>query len=101
MKNFILSVALLFFITSLQAQSPAGGKQYLYYERYQSAEDAFRQELQQNPGNAAAVYGVVQAHLMQDELQEAHEALNQASSAANNPWYQVARGYALLWAGNK
>ena len=99
MKNFILSSVLIFFITGLQAQQPAEGIQYLYYERYQSAEEAFRQQLQQNPGNGAAVYGIVRAHLMQDELQDANQALHQAT--VQHPWIAVARGYALLWAGNR
>ncbi len=101
MKKFILSVALIFFITCLQAQSPAAGKQYLYYERYQSAEDAFNKALQQNPANSENVYGVVRANLMQDEPDQAMEALNNTSGLASQPWYQVARGYALLSANNK
>src|SRR5687768_12185758 len=101
MKSFILSVTLIFFITCLQAQTPAGGMQYLYYERYQSAEDAFNKELQQNPGNSQALYGLVRAHLMQNESDQAREVLNNHSSLGGQHWYQVARGYALLSAGNK
>jgi tetratricopeptide (TPR) repeat protein len=101
MKNFVLSAVLIFFITGLQAQLPADGSKYLYYERYQSAEDAFKNTLQLQPGNAEAVYGLVKAHLLQNELNEANDVLNHASVLSTHPWYQVARGYVLLTAGNK
>ncbi|WP_162944795.1 tetratricopeptide repeat protein [Flavisolibacter nicotianae] len=96
----------LFFFSSISvslaavAQSVEQGKQQLYYERYQSAEQTFRQAVQQNPSDAEALYGLVQANLLQNKSEAAMTALSNApGSLKEEPLYQVASGAVLLQQG--
>ena len=55
-----LSISLLLSVAciggTVMAQTVEQGKQFLYYERYKSAQDAFEKVLAANPNNIDAVY---------------------------------------------
>lgn len=95
MKRMIISLSLLFSAVVLHAQSAEQGFLQLYYERYESAENTFRQAVQQDPNNAKAWYGLVRTHLLQNE--KAQESLQGApASIHNEPFFEVAYGSILL-----
>jgi tetratricopeptide (TPR) repeat protein len=102
MKKFILFLTFLTGVVGLKAQSVEQGKQQLYYERYQSAENTFQQVLKQNPSDAEAWYGLTKAYIQQEKAHQAMEALTKAPEAIRSePFYQVAMGAVLLQQGKK
>lgn len=97
MKKTIISLSLIFSTVILFAQSKEEGYKQLYYKRYQSAENTFREVVQQNPGDAEAWYGYARAIWLKDKAEKARERLQSApASLANEPWFQVAYGAVLL-----
>lgn len=100
MKMFLFFIASISLTLAATAQTVEQGRQQLYYERYQSAENTFRQVLQQNPTDAEALYGLVQASLLQNKTDVARTALSGApESLKGEPLYQVATGAVLLQQG--
>ncbi|MGB8192084.1 MAG: tetratricopeptide repeat protein, partial [Chitinophagaceae bacterium] len=71
MKNIFALLIIISGVASLHAQSLQQGNQYLYYERYQSAENSFHQALKQNPQDASAWHGLTKAYISQEEWSEA------------------------------
>lgn len=101
MKLIFSITILLTATTKLLAQSIEEGNSNLYYERFQSAENTFKQLISQNSNNAAAWYGLTRAYLMEDKASEAQRSLQNApSSVYNEPFYQVAMAEILLTQGN-
>lgn len=100
MKTFLF-VCFSFSVTlAAEAQSVEQGRQQLYYERHQSAEKTFRQVLQQDPSNAEALYGLVEASLLQNKTEAATKALSGVpESLKEEPLFQVASGTVLLQQG--
>jgi len=97
MKTILFSIGLSMGAVALHAQSPQTGEQLYYYERYQSAEDAFHKTLSQQPDNAQAWYGLTEAYLMQGEVNKAADSLRLApADVKDEPYYQAALGYVLL-----
>src|SRR5690348_17854399 len=63
MKKIGVIASLLLMGNVLFAQSIQEGKQFLNYERYQSAEDVFQKLLAANPNNTEAAYWLGQTYL--------------------------------------
>lgn len=102
MKNIFALLIITFGAASLHAQSLEQANQYLYHERYQSAEKAFHQILKQNPEDASAWYGLTKAYISQDKLNEARDTIQFAPPAVQSqPFYKVAYGGILLNEGEK
>lgn len=96
MKKIILTLTATVSLLIVSAQNIGQGYQQLYYERYQSAANTFNTILQQQPNNAEALYGLVKAAILQDDIDKAASVLYNASSLSTQPYYQVAYGYLLL-----
>lgn len=97
-----LLMTLLFSGNILFAQSVDEGKRFLYYERYNSAKNAFTKLVTANPNNIDAVYWLGQTYLGQEDSISA-KALYQKTLAANpnSPLMLVAMGQIALMEGNK
>jgi tetratricopeptide (TPR) repeat protein len=97
----------IFFITiltgsalAMQAQSLEEGNKALYYERYSTAENTFRQALAQDANNAAAWYGITEALLNEEQVDKAHTELQHAPAGVQNePYFKVAEGAVFLQEG--
>jgi tetratricopeptide (TPR) repeat protein len=101
MKQIIFLLVLNFGYGVLQAQSLEQGNQYLYYERYESAENSFHQILNNDRDNDEAWLGLAQAYLLQDEADKLADSIKLApSSIQSEPYYKVARGAFLLQKNN-
>lgn len=102
MKRILLSTSFILSAFALYAQSVEQGFQQIYYERYGSAENTFHQLLQQDATNPEAWYGLTRTYILEDQAPAALDAVRQApASIADEPYYEVALGSALLNAGRK
>jgi tetratricopeptide (TPR) repeat protein len=106
MKKIGVIASLLLMGNILFAQSIQEGKQFLNYERYQSAEDVFQKLLTANPNNTEAAYWLGQTYL--DPNREpidtaAAKALYQKTLQANpnDPLMMIGVGQVELMQGNK
>lgn len=100
MKKCLFIIAFLSGSAVVGAQSLEEGEKQLYYERYESAENTFRQLVQQQPANAAAWNGLMTTYLLQDKEEEALNTIRTApASLVNEPFYEAAYGYVLLHEG--
>jgi Flp pilus assembly protein TadD len=106
MKKIGVIASLLLMGNVLFAQSIQEGKQFLNYERYQSAEDVFQKLLAANPNNTEAAYWLGQTYL--DPNREpidtaAAKALYQKTLQANpnDALMMIGVGQIELMEGNK
>jgi tetratricopeptide (TPR) repeat protein len=98
MKTFFL---FLFLACSLlgYSQDTKQAKEFLYYERYASAESVLHKLLNSDPANAEAWYLLSEACLQQDKTAAITDSLNLApQDIKDEPYFQVAMGNALLHA---
>jgi tetratricopeptide (TPR) repeat protein len=87
---------------AIQAQSLEEGNKALYYERYATAEQNFRQALKQDANNAAAWYGIAEALLNEEHADQASNELTKApATVQNEPYFKVAEGAVLLNQGKQ
>ena len=78
-----ITLALLVLLAgALHAQTLEEGHQQLYYERYQSAQNTFRQIVSRQPENGEAWLGLVNASLARQMDAQAAEALAAAPASA-------------------
>src|SRR4051794_26323712 len=97
MKKIIIFTCLLATATGLKAQSVQGGNNYLYYERYASAENTFSQLVKVDPANADAWFGLVKTYLLTNKDSVAATALASAPvKLKEQPMFEVATGWSLL-----
>ena len=93
----ILIIPFLISSISLFAQKVDDARKFLYYERYQSAENLLHQILQTDPSNAEGWYFLTDAYLNQKEIKKASDSLQLApQDVKDEPFYQVAMGSVLL-----
>lgn len=90
----------------LCAQSVADGKKFLYYERYQSAKDAFQKVLASNPNDVDATYWLGQTLLnapsgTRDSAAAAALYQKALSTNGNAPLLLAGMGQILLMQGKK
>ncbi len=98
MKTFFL---FLFLACSLlgYSQDTKQAKEFLYHERYASAESVLHKLLNSDPANAEAWYLLSEACLQQDKTAAITDSLNLApQDIKDEPYFQVAMGNALLHA---
>lgn len=95
-KTFaIISVSLI--TTLCAAQSVEQGNKDLDNERFAGAAKNFNAVIQQDPGNAAAWFGLVRATVLGEQPAQALQYIHTApASAQQAPLFKVAYGYALL-----
>jgi tetratricopeptide (TPR) repeat protein len=104
-----LSISLLLAFTSIgstvMAQTLEQGKQFLYYERYASAQSTFEKALNANPNNIDAVYWLGQTMIHRRDTRDTAgaKALYQKMLATNGnaPLLLVGMGHIELLYGNK
>jgi tetratricopeptide (TPR) repeat protein len=91
--------------STVMAQTLEQGKQFLYYERYQSAQSAFEKVLNANPNNIEAVYWLGQTMIHRRDTHDTAgaKALYQKMLAANAnpPLILAGMGHVELLYGNK
>jgi len=98
MKAFFL---LLFLVYSLPgfSQDIKQAKEFLYHQRYVSAESFLHKLVNHDPGNAEAWYLLSEACLEQDKTKGITDSLNLApQQVKDEPYYMVALGNVLLHA---
>jgi tetratricopeptide (TPR) repeat protein len=103
------SISLLLAFTcigsTVMAQTLEQGKQFLYYERYASAQAAFEKVLNANPNNIDAVYWLGQTMIHRRDTRDTAgaKALYQKMLATNGnaPLLLVGMGHVELLYGNK
>ncbi len=104
-----LSISLLLAFTcigsTVLAQTLEQGKQFLYYERYASAQSAFEKVLNANPNNIDAVYWLGQTMIHRRDTRDTAgaKALYQKMLASNGnaPLLLAGMGHVELLYGNK
>ncbi len=104
-----LSISLLLAFTSIgstvMAQTLEQGKQFLYYERYASAQSTFEKALNANPNNIDAVYWLGQTMIHRRDTRDTAgaKALYQKMLATNGnaPLLLAGMGHIELLYGNK
>lgn len=100
MKKVFLSAILIGALGAANAQGVDEGTKHLYYHRYASAENTFKNVVAQQPDNGAAWVGLTKTYLVQEQPDKAAAALRSApENAVNNPQYQAAYGSLLLVEG--
>ena len=91
--------------STVTAQTLEQGKQFLYYERYASAQSAFEKVLNANPNNIDAVYWLGQTMIHRRDTRDTAgaKALYQKMLATNGnaPLLLVGMGHVELLYGNK
>ncbi len=102
MKKVLMISSSLLLFTFAEAQSIDEAKKQIYYERYGSAANTLHNVLQKEPSNETAWYLLAEAYTQQDKVDKLKDSLALAPSGiADEPFYQVAKGYLLLEQNNK
>jgi len=107
MRKLSISLLLAFTCTgsTLMAQTLEQGKQFLYYERYESAQAAFEKTLNANPNNIEAVYWLGQTMIHRRDTRDTAgaKALYQKMLVTNGnaPLLLAGMGHVELLYGNK
>jgi tetratricopeptide (TPR) repeat protein len=93
----------LFFLCFVQvnfAQSMEQGKKFLYYERYQSARDLFKQIVDKEPLNEVAIYYLGQAYIGLEDYAGAKKLyLEKLATSPNSPLVLAGVGHVELIEG--
>jgi tetratricopeptide (TPR) repeat protein len=107
MRKLSISLLLAFTCTgsTVMAQTLEQGKQFLYYERYESAQSAFEKTLNANPNNIEAVYWLGQTMIHRRDTRDTAgaKALYQKMLVTNGnaPLLLAGMGHIELLYGNK
>ncbi len=72
-RSLSLAFVGMFFMQQLFAQSLDEGKQFIYYERFNSAKDVFEKLVTANPKNEEAAYWLGQAYLGLEDVAKAKQ----------------------------
>ncbi|HRO69287.1 MAG TPA: tetratricopeptide repeat protein, partial [Chitinophagaceae bacterium] len=101
MKKIALLVSMIAGALVLHAQSLDAGKKFFYYQRYQSAEAAFHDQLKQTPDNAEAWFWLVKTYAAQNEAKQAIDSFKLApATLKEDPYYMLASGTVQLLNNN-
>jgi tetratricopeptide (TPR) repeat protein len=97
MKKLFFIVGLVTVAASMSAQSVEKANEYLYYERFNSAEKDFQSVLANDPNNDEAWYGLTRAYVLQNQTKSASDKLQSApASVKDEPYFNAAMGYLYL-----
>src|SRR5690606_18320308 len=100
MKNGILFLVALFFTSGLFAQKIKDGKDFMYYERFESAKDVFEKILASEPSNEEAVYYLGQAYIGLENVPAAKDLyLKKLAENPNSPLILAGVGHVELIEG--
>lgn len=100
MKQVILLAMIAMTSFAAKSQTTNEGKDFLYYERYTSAENTFKKLLATNPSDEAAAYYLGQALIGQEKLKEAKDLYMQKMSAnPNSPLILAGVGHTEILEG--
>lgn len=95
--KLLFTILFLLFSLSIFSQETKTAKQFLYHERYASAESLLHEILSKDAGNAEAWYLLSEAYLQQDKTKAIADTLNLAPEGVKNePLYNVALGNVML-----
>ncbi|HEY0354906.1 MAG TPA: tetratricopeptide repeat protein, partial [Flavisolibacter sp.] len=94
MKKLFIGSGLLLMFSFAGSQSTEQANQYLYYERYQSAENNFHTLLKTQPENAEAWYGLTRTYVLQGKTPDSVRTA--PASISGEPHFQTAMGYLYL-----
>ena len=72
-RSLSLVFVAMFFVQQLFAQSLDEGKQFIYYERFNSAKDVFEKLVTANPKNEEAAYWLGQAYIGLEDVTNAKQ----------------------------
>src|SRR5450631_3436477 len=106
MRKFSISLLLAFscICSAVFAQTLEQGKQFLYYERFQSAQTAFEKTLNANPNNIEAVYWLGQTMIHRRDTRDTTGAKalysKMLATNGNAPLLLVGMGHVELLYGN-
>jgi tetratricopeptide (TPR) repeat protein len=98
MRVSLVAVALILGKTTF-AQSVEDGKRFLYYERYQSAKDAFQKALGSKPNDGEITFWLGQAELGLKDSVGAKDLYQKISTNTNDPWALICAGALELRSG--
>lgn len=97
MKIGLLFLATLLFMNAGYAQKVKDGKDFMYYERYESAKSVFEKILASDPNNEEAIYWLGQAFIGLDNVAAAKKLyLEKLQQNPNSPLVMVGVGHVEL-----
>lgn len=97
MKSGLLFLATLLFMNAGFAQKVKDGKDFLYYERFESAKNVFEKILATDPNNEEAIYGLGQAFIGLDNVEAAKKLyLQKLQENPNSPLVMAGVGHVEL-----
>ncbi|MBK9958610.1 MAG: hypothetical protein IPP11_08465 [Chitinophagaceae bacterium] len=100
LKTACLFLFFLCFVQVSFAQSMEQGKKFLYYERYQSARDLFKQIVDKEPLNEVAIYYLGQAYIGLEDYAGAKKLyLEKLATSPNSPLVLAGVGHVELIEG--
>ena len=102
MKSGLLFLATLLFMNAGFAQKVKDGKDFMYYERYESAKNAFEKVLAAEPANEEAIYWLGQAYIGLENVPAAKKLyLEKLQQNPNSPLVMVGVGHVELMENKK
>lgn len=97
MKSGLLFLATLLFMNAGFAQKVKDGKDFLYYERFESAKNVFEKILAVEPNNEEAIYGLGQAFIGLENVPAAKKLyLEKLQANPNSPLVMAGVGHVEL-----
>lgn len=102
MKSGLLFLATLLFMNAGFAQKVKDGKDFMYYERYESAKSVFEKILATDPANDEAIYWLGQAYIGLENVPAAKKLyLEKLQQNPNSPLVMVGVGHVELMENKK
>ncbi|MBS1909940.1 MAG: tetratricopeptide repeat protein [Bacteroidetes bacterium] len=100
LKTTVLFLCFICFVQTTFAQSIEQGKKFLYYERYQSARDLFKQIVDKEPANETAIYLLGQAYIGLEDYADAKKLyLDKLAANPSSPLILARVGHVELIEG--
>lgn len=99
MSVSLVAAAALILGKTTFAQSVEDGKRFLYYERYQSAKDAFQKALGSKPNDGEITFWLGQAEMGMKDTAGALGLYQKISTNTNDPWALICAGELELKTG--
>ena len=102
MNKIILSLVILLSTCLAYAQPLSEGKNYFYYQRYQSAQSVFEKNIKDDAKNAEAWYWLALSQLESGKPAEAKATIKTGMEKTNNdPLLKIAMGHSFILENNK
>ena len=102
MIKLVFITGLVTVFSSAYGQSVEKASEFLYYERYTTAENEFHSILKNDPENDEAWYGLTRTYALQGEIKKASDSIQSAPAAVKDePYFNSALGYVFLASNQK